>query len=108
MGFEFTSRYEDMLFEPSRMWFLPTSSASDPQAIGICIGIEGLESMDRALAHAAVLKVLDTGIGERSAALDIQQTEVSELPPDPESHGYIELPELADYIAWKKRTQRSG
>lgn len=47
--------------------------------------------------------ILDTGIGERCAALDIQHTEVTELPTDPASLGYIELPELADYIAWRKK-----
>jgi hypothetical protein len=108
MGFAFTSRYEGTLFQPSRMWFLPLRSASDPQSIGIRIGVEGLEPMDRTVAHTAVLHILDTAIGERSAALDIQHTEVSELPPDPESLGYIELPELTDYIAWRKRTQSTG
>jgi len=59
--------------------------------------------MDKSRALNAVLVILDTGIGERSAALDIQHTEVTELPTDPASLGYIELPELADYIAWRKK-----
>jgi len=60
--------------------------------------------MDKTDAHNAVLMILDTALGERSAARDIQYTEVSELPPHPESLGYIELPELPDYIAWRKRS----
>ena len=59
--------------------------------------------MDKTTAHSAVLVILDTGLGERSAALDLQHTEVTELPTDPESLGYIELPELADYVAWRKK-----
>jgi hypothetical protein len=50
------------------------------------------------------LKILDTALGERSAALDIQYTEVSELPKDPQSLGYIELPALSDNIARRKRS----
>jgi hypothetical protein len=105
MGFAFSSLYEGVLFEPSRMWFLPLRSASRPESIGISVGVHGVDRMDRIGAQNAVLKILDTAIGERSAALDIQHTEVSELPPDPVASGYIELPELPAYIAWRKRTQ---
>jgi hypothetical protein len=49
------------------------------------------------------LVILDTGLGERSAALDLQHTEVVGAPTDPASLGYIELPELAEYIAWRKK-----
>jgi hypothetical protein len=104
MGFAFTTKYEGMLFEPRCMWFLPLESPSRPHDFGMRVGIQGLESMDKTNAHNAVLVILDTALGERSAAVDIQYTEVSELPKDPESLGYIELPELADYIAWRKRS----
>jgi len=107
MGFAFTTRYEGRLFDPRHIWFLPLESSSRPQDFEMRVGIEGLESMDETSAHNAVLIILDTGLGERSAALDIQHTEVSELPPDPASLGYIELPELPDYIAWRKRTLSS-
>ena len=51
----------------------------------------------------AVLVILDTAIGERSAALDIDHIEVGRLPNDPDGEGYIHLPELPDYIAFWKR-----
>ena len=104
MGFTLTTRYEGTLFEPRHMWFLPLESPSRPQDFGIRVGIQGLDSMDKTNAHNALLVILDTGLAERAAALDIQYTEVAELPPNPESLGYIELPELSDYIAWPKRT----
>ena len=107
MGFTFTTRYEGTLFEPRHMWFLPLQSPSRPQDFSIRVGIQGLDSRDKTTAHNALLVILDTGLGERAAALDIQYTEVSELPPNPESLGYIELPELSDYIAWRKRTLNS-
>jgi hypothetical protein len=107
MGFAFSTRYEGTLFEPSRMWFLPLESASHPQDFGMRVGIEGLGSIEERVAHNAVLVILDTSLGERSAALDIQHVQVSELPQNPESLGYIELPELPDYLAWRKRKQSS-
>lgn len=107
MGFEFTTHYEGRLFEPRLMWFLPLEDSSRPQDFGMRVGIQGLESMDKMKAHNAVLVILDTALGERSAAVDIQHIEVSELPADPESLGYIELPELPSYISWRKRKLNS-
>jgi len=102
MGFTFTTMYEGKLFEPAQMWFLPLESASHPQDLGLRIGIPGLELADKEKAHNAVLVILDTALGELAAAVDVQYVEVSELPMEPESHGYIELPEPAEYMAWRK------
>ena len=102
-GFQFKTTHEGTLFDPRQMWFLPLQSESHPDDLGLRIAVAGLHAMDKRKAHNAVLIILDAGIGERSAALDIQHTEVTELPTDPASLGYIELPELADYIAWRKK-----
>lgn len=107
-GFRFTTDYEGTRFDPRQMWFLPLESKSRPGDLGIRIAIPGLDGIDKTLAHTAVLVILDTGLGERSAALDLQYTEVTDVPADPASEGYIELPELADYIAWRKKRLRSS
>jgi len=107
-GFRFTTNYEGTEFDPRQMWFLPLENESRPGDLGIQIALPGLDRMDKALAHNAVLVILDTGLGERSAALDVQYTEVTHLPTDPESEGYMELPELADYIAWRKNRLASS
>lgn len=102
-GFQFMTTYEGTRFDPRQMWFLPLENKSYAGELGIQIAVPGLDGMDKTTAHNAVLVILDTGLGERSAALDIRHTEVTELPPDPVSEGYIELPELAEYIAWRKK-----
>lgn len=102
-GFEFTTTYEGIRFDPRRMWFLPLDSESHPRDLGIRVALPGLDRMDRSTAHRALLVILDTGLGERSAALDLQHTELAEVPTDPKTLGYIELPELATYIAWRKK-----
>jgi hypothetical protein len=103
MGFDFTTRYEGVLFDPGLLWFLPLGNPPRADYLGLRIAIPGLQPADERRAHNAVLVILDTALGERSAALDIQYTEVIALPPEPESLGYIELPELAEYISWRKR-----
>jgi hypothetical protein len=102
-GFQFTTTYEGIRFNPSQMWFLPLESESRPRYLGLRIAVPELDRVGKNTVHAAVLVILDTGLGERSAALDLQYTEVTEVPTDPASLGYIELTDLADYIAWRKK-----
>jgi hypothetical protein len=106
-GFKFETTYEGTRFDPRQIWFLPLESKSDPGDLGLRIAVPGLESVDKSTAHSAVLVILDTGLGEQSAALDLQHTELTDLPADPASQGYIELPELAEYIAWRKKRLES-
>lgn len=73
MGFTFTTQYEDILFEPQTMWFLPLTNPAHPEDFAIRVGIEGLELIDETVAHNAVLVILDTALGERTAALDVKQ-----------------------------------
>ena len=107
-GFQFTTNYEGTLFDPHQMWFLPLQNESRPGDLGIQIAVPRLDGMDKIVAHNAVLVILDTALGERSAALDLQYTEVTDVPADPPAEGYMELPELADYIAWRKKRPASS
>jgi hypothetical protein len=103
MGFDFITEYEDLTLDSREMWFLPLENASAPGSLGLRIGIPGLEPERCSEALDAVLMMLDTGLGERTAATKVQHVEVSPLPPNPESDGFIELPELPDYLAWRAR-----
>jgi hypothetical protein len=102
-GFDFITTYEGTDFDPRRMWFLPLERTSHPNVFGIRVAVPGFDRTDPKNAHTAVLVILDTALGERSAALDVHYTEVAEMPTDPASQGYIELFKLADYIARRKR-----
>jgi len=102
MGFEFTTQYEDIALDPSQMWFLPLESKKDPASLGLRVAAPNLDPKQK-WARAAVLAIIDTGIGERSAAIDIQMVQLESLPDKPEDCGYIELVELAKYIDWRKK-----
>ena len=103
MGFGFQTSYEGTSFDPRSMWFLPLESSSNPMASGLRVGVSGFDHVEERITKNAVLVILDTALGERSAASDIQHMEVAALPPKPEDQGYIKLTELADYIEWRKR-----
>jgi hypothetical protein len=105
MGFGFQTTYEGVTFDPRSMWFLPLESGSNPAALGLRVGIPDFECVQEQIAKNAVLVILDTALGERSAASDIQHVEVAALPSKPENQGYIELTDLVDYIEWRKRKQ---
>jgi hypothetical protein len=102
MGFDFTTTYEGVRFEPRKMWFLPLENASNPHRLGLRVGIANLTPAIERQANDAVATIIQTGLGERSAALDIQHLEVSALPSNPKSAGYIELNELRSYIEWRR------
>ena len=72
-GFEFTTTYEGTRFDPRRMWFLPLKRESHLCDLGIRVAVPGLDRMDRSKAHNAILVILDTGLGARSDALDLQR-----------------------------------
>ncbi len=103
MGFDFTHHYEHILYDPKTMWFLPLEAAERPQDLGLRIGVPSLREIDQEAAEHAVTVILETGLGERERAADVQHVEVVRKPNDPAKEGYLELPELPSYIAWRKR-----
>ena len=97
-----TVAYEGIRFEPRAMWFLPLESSSSPDDLGLRVGVPNFTHDIERQTMSAVAVILETAMGERAAALDIQHLEIACLPESPESHGYIKLPELPAYIAWRK------
>ena len=103
MGFDFTHESNGILLKASELWFMPLKSEEAPSALSISLGVP---DADYVLEHQTIdtaYTMLETGIGERSCAVDIQKVFVEDLPDDPAANGWIELPRLAEYIAWRKR-----
>jgi hypothetical protein len=108
MGFDFTHSYEGVVYDPKAMWFLPLNLTDRPGDLGLRVGVPSLRELDQDAAEFAVTIILETGLGERERAADVQYVEVTRLPNDPAKEGYIELPDLAAYIAWRKRRNAQG
>ncbi|MEA5466493.1 hypothetical protein [Leptothoe sp. PORK10 BA2] len=103
MGFVFQHTDGEISLDVSALWFMPTNSSDDPPQLGVIIGFPDADFVLENQSVDTAYTILETGIGERSCMSDIQRVTVDDLPDDPESHGYIPLPQLADYIAFHKR-----
>lgn len=108
MGFDFQTSYEGTFCDPKTLWFLPLERSGDPLALGIRIGVPALEPSKESDIMNAIVVILRTGLGERSASVDIHHVEVGALPTNPESRGYMELIELPKYINWRKHRSAPG
>ncbi|TKC54874.1 hypothetical protein FBD94_25750 [Pedobacter hiemivivus] len=102
----FTINYKDIELNPKDLWFFPLEKKQAPQLLGLRIYLENyklLQRKDELLK--AVYLVIDSLLGEKSSALDIQHVEVAQLPEDPEKQGLLKLDELPKYIQWKKNNR---
>ncbi len=100
-GFDFVMNYEGLEFDPRTLWFLPLERESD-HSFGMRVGIPSFDPDDELAAKTALWLMLETALGERTTATEVEHLEVTELPAAPATAGYIELTELAEYLAWRR------
>jgi hypothetical protein len=101
-GFDFSLRFEGLQLDARRMWFLPLTHKEAPAALGLRVGVPGLDPTRERQVGDGVWLILDAGLGERGAAA-ISHLEVRPLPDDPRAAGFIELAELPRYLEHHQR-----
>jgi|GEM_PF-1149688 len=110
LGFDFVHEYGELKIDPRKLWFLPLTAKSDPSILGLRVGLPDYDEDAEDKIKNTVWIILDTGLGEKTCADRIRHLEVIALPEKPEDEGYIELPELPDYLAWidKRNSEQDG
>jgi len=103
MGFAFTHRNNEIELDVSQLWFRPLKSTSEPQSLGLRLGVPNADFVLQRQTVDTAYTILETGIGERSCAIDIQHVEIDDLPHDPSAEGYLEIERLSKYIDWHKK-----
>ncbi len=99
MGASFKTKFEDVEINASEVWFLPLGTNNANKSIDIHIGIRNYAQIKNSeWLNSAICKMLDTTIGEKSFALDINSIEIMELPNEPEQKGMFNLAKLEEYI----------
>ena len=102
MGINFVTSYEGIEIDPKNIWFLPLENENYPHSIGLRICLLNYNAEHEELYLNASYQILDTILGEKSTALDIEHLEVGNLPLNPADEGLIKLSELPNYVTWKK------
>jgi hypothetical protein len=102
-GFNFATRYKGIIFNPDKLWFMPLENKDHPKNLGIRVGIKEFDKHRENDFYFGISILLETCLGEKSAALDIDYLDICKLPENPEETGWIELPQIQQYIEWKKR-----
>lgn len=101
----FAIEYKGVKIDPKESWFLPLENDNHPNQLGLKIGIRDYSSSKKKDFLNAAYLALDSLLGEKSNALNIQHVEVDDIPDDPEEEGFISLLELPQYINWKESKQ---
>lgn len=101
-GYQMAINYKGLDFVPKKLWFLPMAQKKNPDRIGIRVGIPEFEESRKDDFLMGIYLLLDTCLGEKSAALDLDYVDVCLLPADPASAGMVEFVELGKFIEWKK------
>ncbi len=102
----FEVNFEGVLLDTSDLWFEPLENKRNPDMLGIRIfskDYSGIE--DKRWLKAALFKMLDILLGEKSFAIDIDYVDMAKLPDDPEEEELMKLDELPKFVEWKKRTK---
>lgn len=103
MGIDFITTYEGLTLDPKSIWFLPLSNSKKPEMIGIRVCIHNYDSNEAKKYKLAVYQILDTILGEKATATEIDYLDVESLSNyDLEKDGLIKLVELPSYLTSKK------
>ena len=97
-GFHFKTTYEGIPLDPKKMWFQPLEIKTSLRPFRIRIGVPNYKSRQKRPIENGVLVILDTALGERAVARDIECREICPLPEHPEAKGYFPLQDLPRHI----------
>jgi len=106
-GFAFVTKHGRATINAAKAWFLVLTSASRPDLLGLRIACDEYtpDAHDDFLFGARI--AIQAGLGEVSAARDVQHVEVGRTPDSPAADGYIALRELPKYLAWRAKSRKS-
>ena len=98
-GCDFVCTWEGARIDVKRAWFRPILSKTNPKLFGLrMVCDEYVEALHDEFVSCAYV-VLDTVLGELTAAGEVHDVDAGRTPAEPESEGYVRLPELPAFIA---------
>ena len=104
MGKGFSLNYRDKVFDPEKIIYIPLTAKQDPKAIGFNVCYPDFEESEKEIYINGTYLVLDTIIGEKSTALDIDHMEVIKTPENITDYNFGHLSNIGEYIMKKKNS----
>ncbi|OHX63960.1 hypothetical protein [Flammeovirga pacifica] len=104
----FTTEYQGYKFDPDRTIFVPLTNKNDPDDIGIRVFYSDYEDDKNDIFMNGTYIMLDTLIGEKSTALDIDYLDVKSTPNNISEYNFMHLGEIGEYIKERKTKSNNG
>lgn len=102
MGTGFSLDYGGRVFNPEEIIFIPLVSKKNPTAIGFNVCYPDYEESEREVFMNGTYLILDTIIGEKSNALDIDYMDVIKTPENIAEYDFRHISDIAEFIAERK------
>ncbi len=101
-GSGFSTEYRGKNFKPDKIIFIPLNNKTDPSVVGIKVCYPDFSEDENDIFINGTYIMLDTLIGEKSTALNIDYLEVVMTPKDIADYNFLHLNDLEEYIKEKK------
>jgi hypothetical protein len=102
MGKGFKTNYRGKEFDPSKIIFIPLNHQDDPTLVGLKVCYPDYSDDERDIFINGTYIVIDTLIGEKSTALDINYLEVARTPENIKDYDFGHLENIKEFIEEKK------
>ncbi len=102
-GDTFEFGFEDVVLKASDIWFVPIQDRAHPEIVAIKVCTPYYDRLkEQEWLRPVMYKILESILGEKSFALDLQYVDIGELPALPSEEGMLQIGQLPKYIDWKK------
>ena len=102
MGNGFSMNYRGKEFDPEKIIYIPLTSKQEPTSIAFNVCYPDFQESEKEIFVNGTYLILDTILGEKSVALDIDHMEVIKTPENISDFDFGHLSNIAEYITEKK------
>jgi hypothetical protein len=104
-GADFITEIGNRIFDPNEITFIPLETKQDPKAVGIQVCFPEFSDEEKDLFIQGTYLMIDSIIGEKSVAQDIDYLTVIKTPDNISEIDTLKLSELDQFIKDKKNTR---
>jgi len=102
MGNGFSLDYREKVFDPEKIIYIPLTAKRDTKAIGFNVCYPDFDKSEKEIYANGTYLILDTILGEKSVAFDIDYLEVIKTPENISDFDFGHLSNIAEFITEKK------